>query len=186
MCVCVLKLWFVQYISLILFLSLSDFHRFLGPLPDRVPWFPDRASRSQSGARLPWRRVCRCPFRSRIRGRRLPWPCPAVVDAGSEVRTQFLPFKPSKTLSCPSPIQNKSASLSQRTVQDYFIWLHIILLHVFCRSARLWWWWWCSIIFHSCACVCAGYSSVPSSVYDFTILMRVAAEGDTHTVKQTS
>lgn len=35
-------------------------------------------------------------------------------------------------------------------------------------------------------CMRAGYSKVPSSVYDFTILMRVAAEGDTHTVKQTS
>ncbi len=34
--------------------------------------------------------------------------------------------------------------------------------------------------------MCAGYSRVPSSVYDFTILMRVAAEGDTHAVKQTS
>lgn len=95
-----------------------------------------------------------------------------------------------RTLSCPSPIRNKSASLSQRMVQDYLILLHIRLSHIFCRSAKLWWWWWwwwwCSIIFHTCACVCAGYSRVPSSVYDFTILMRVAAEGDTHTVKQTS
>ncbi len=100
MCVCTKTLICAAHF-IHLFLTLSDFHRFLRPLPDQVSWFPDRASCGQSGACLPWRHVCRCPFRSRIRGRRLPWPCLAVVDAGSEVGTQFLPVKPSELYPVP-------------------------------------------------------------------------------------
>ncbi len=110
-------------------------------LPDQVSWFPDRASCGQSGACLPWRHVCRCPFRSRIRGRRLP--DHALRLWMQEVKSETVPAcQPSELYPVPHRYRTWAQVWARETVEKIIILLHIILLHIFCRSARLWWWWW--------------------------------------------
>lgn len=121
----------IDYVKTLL--SVFDSPRFLRPLQDCVPWFPDRASRSQSGACVSWRRVCKCPLWSWIRGRRLSWPRPAVVDAGSEIRTQFLPVKPSELRSVPDWYGTRAQVRARERYKIilYYYYCTVLLLYIF-------------------------------------------------------